>query len=702
MNPADPPLDYLIDKFSEETGDLLENAHSLSLTLLGSTQQYHDVAELFRIIHSVKGNAALLGFMPMKLLCHDLENLLDMCRKDPQRITKISADLIYKTISFLKASVERFTARKEMILDEQALECLRSEIAQCHASAAAPDQNDLWRQLVLKTDSFAKQYVGDDPQRLQYWDEIMKVLHAIKSDLGEKNILEEKALTEHKQSDPKRELLDFLATCDGESPDEEHCAELMRLLKELAEHATPGTQPIVREILDDCRSIIADDGLDSFLCELITEKIAAVEIDTRKKTVPLFYPDDLKSDLQEEKTIRVKKQNIDNLLSPLSELVIVTELFVHIQRRLEKIDMITDDVMAIKKNNELLSQVTTSLQAEIAEMRKVPVTALAQKAHHVALNIAATLGKKIAVTIDGSSVNVDKDIFECLQDPIVHIIRNCVDHGLESPEERLASGKSECGNLTVVFAEGTEAITIEIKDDGRGIDPDQVVRSAISKGFISDDEAGLLSDDEKLKLLFIPGFSTSKEVTEVSGRGVGLDVVRKNMTRIGGEIRLHSVCGTETVFCFVIPKKAFIKIVEGFLVSSGEYICVLPMEKVGESFQVIPANLTQLLEGKECLTHHGAVYEVKRLSCELGRQDDAAERKETIGVILDNGKNKEILLVDTVLGTQQVVVKDARGLSLSSPLVCGFAILGNEQIASVLDVDYLFQTKGKNIYAEQI
>lgn len=702
MNPADQPLDYLMDKFSEESGDLLESAHSLSLNLFSSSHQREDIAELFRIIHSVKGNAALLGFMSMKRLCHDLENLLEALRKEPKRIDQKNADLIYTTISFLKASVERFAARKEMVLDQDALDRLTTEIADCHSAHGHIDQNALWRDLMVQSESCMKECVGDDPMRVKCWDGFMSVLQTIKGDLEERNILEKKALEEEKCSDPKAALMTFLSECDIDAMDEDSIAELMRRLTGLLEAATPETQHAVREVIDDCREIISDEGFDSFLADLIVEKIQPVVIDTHKSSMPLLYPDDRTSELHEQKTIRVKKENIDNLLAPLSELVIITELFVHIQRRLEKIDVIASDVMAIKKNNELLSQVTAGLQAEISEMRKVPVTALAQKTQHVARNIADTLGKKIAVTIDGSGVYVDKDIFECLQDPLVHVIRNCVDHGLESPEDRVRSGKGECGNLIVSFAEERDAITIEVNDDGRGIDPENVAQAALTRGFITVDQVAGLSDDEKIKLLFIPGFSTSHKVTEVSGRGVGLDVVKKNISRLGGQIDLNSVPGVGTTFRFIIPKKAFIKIVEGFLVSSGEYICVLPMEKVGESFQVEDSTLTQLLDGKECLTHHGTVYEVKRLWTELGRETTHDTVHEDIGVILDNGYAKEIVLVEKIIGTQQVVVKDVRGLRLLNPLVCGFAILGNEKIASVLDVDQLFTTKGKSMYAEQI
>lgn len=698
MNHINDNVRNFFDKFCEESGDLLDEALSLSLKLTQSLKGSDSIHELFRIIHSLKGSAALLGLQPMKKICHDIETILHLYRDDETHIDSLGTQLIYKAITTLKVAVQRFVNTNDLGIPDLFVQQFASDCARYVEKPSLKSQNEMWQELSAECNLFSQAIALHDKSVREHWDLIIQKVEAIKHDLQTQKIISSKIeLKEESSSDTLNRLVLLLDQVSDDMPDHVNSEQVLKLLEELLSQSSFSIKEVISEAITIFKEMVPFDGLTTFVADSIKEKLSAVEHENALTLNPVLYRDDEADESQKESTIRVKKKNIDNILNPLGELVIVNEMFVHIQRRLETLLGSSGDVSAIKKNNEILSRITADLQYELSEMRQVPIASVGQKAQHVALNIAAALNKKIDITIEGGDVTCDKDIFEGIQDPIVHLIRNAVDHGIEETQDRSKAGKPERGLIVLRFSDNAEKLIITIRDDGKGVDPDAICKKAIEKGFISHEQGAILTDEQKTSLILLPGFSTARNVTDVSGRGVGLDVVCQNVQKLGGNVVIEGVAGVGTSFVLSIPKKAFVKIVNGFLVTAGNTICVFPVSNVGKSFQVEMRKVTTLVDGGECLMHHGKVYPLIRLASELGFTAQSGQSSSGIGVIIDNGKKEQIVLVDDILGTQQVVLKNIQGINFNTELILGFSILGNEKIAAMIDVDYFFK-QDRNVH----
>ena len=316
---------------------------------------------------------------------------------------------------------------------------------------------------------------------------------------------------------------------------------------------------------------------------------------------------------------------------------------------------------------------------------------MAYKARQIVEEISKERGKRINLSIRGDDLLIDKSLFDAIQDPFIHLIRNASDHGIEKKEVRKSHKKSEEGSIDITFSEDSENFFLTIKDDGKGVDPDEIVQKAIKKEMITQEASLSLNKQQKLNLLTLPGFSTLEKATELSGRGVGLDIVQKNITSVNGTLGIESELNRYTQMKISLPKNVFIKIINGFLVACAGVSCVLPIISVGESFEVELSQITKMPGGSECLKKNDKVYTVKRLKILLGLRKDDLSLNKKVGIVIHSGSNNNLLLVDEVLGTQQVVSKDVKGMKVNSSIVNNFAVLGNEKIAVMLDPDKIFK-----------
>ncbi len=386
--------------------------------------------------------------------------------------------------------------------------------------------------------------------------------------------------------------------------------------------------------------------------------------------------------------MRVYESTIDHFLDLIGDMVIIGETYGHIQKHFADKFGSMKVVTNLKKNNEFFNEISLALQKSVLEIRRVSIKTLLDRAPRIIRDVAMASQKKIRTEISGEDLLIDKSLLESIESPFMHLIRNSADHGIESSEIRKMNGKSEEGIIRIVVTEDSEIMSICISDDGAGIDKDFVLQKALDKGIVSPQTASQLSEKDIFQILFKPGFSTAKEVTEISGRGVGMDVVRKNIEAIGGKIRIQSVLKEGTSFFLEIPKTVCVNILEGFLVESSGSRFVLPMINVGESLLISEGDIVSSFDEGECILHHDKVFPIRRLNQILGLDNQKAST-QGVGVILDVENQNIILFVDKVLGTQQVVVKDINGLPKQSDLILGGAVLGDEQLAIVLNVNYL-------------
>ncbi len=374
-------------------------------------------------------------------------------------------------------------------------------------------------------------------------------------------------------------------------------------------------------------------------------------------------------------TVRVNTEKLDSLMDVVGELVIVQSQLVESARQ-------TGGTSAtLQRNVAQLARITKELQSTAMSLRMIPIKPTFQKMERLARDLARDFGKRVAFITSGEDTELDRTVVEEIGDPLVHMVRNALDHGLESSAARLAAGKSETGELHLrAFHQGSN-IVIELQDDGRGIDPDNIYRKAVEKGVIP--AGAQLTRDEILALIFAPGFSTAEKVTAVSGRGVGMDVVKRNIEKLRGKIEISSEVGRGSIFKIKLPLT--MAIIDGLVVRVGEDRFILPSTSVQMALRPAREAISTVHGHGEVLDLRGRFVPIHRLHRRFGINGDAANPWDGIVVIVETSGKVSALLVDEMVSKQEVVIKNLGAFMQNLPGVAGGAILGDGNIALILD-----------------
>ena len=376
-------------------------------------------------------------------------------------------------------------------------------------------------------------------------------------------------------------------------------------------------------------------------------------------------------------TVKVDLERVDSLVEMIGELVIVESMVVHAPEITE--------LTAPRVRNYLsqLGKITRDLQDVGMRMRMVPVRGVFQKMARMVRDLSHKSGKDVRLVVNGEGTEMDRSMVEQINDPLVHMIRNSVDHGIGSAEERIAAGKPKTGSVTLsAYHEGGNII-IEVRDDGRGLNREKILAKAIKNGLVS--ETDQLTDQEILNLIWAPGFSTAEEVTEVSGRGVGMDVVKRNIESMRGRITTQSTPGEGTVFKIMLPLT--LAIIDGMLVACGEERYIIPTLSIVESVKPVPSMLNSFTGKHEMINLRGEILPLLRVDRLFGLKGAAQELGEGLVVVVESVGRKVGLFIDDVLTQQQVVIKSL-GTGLGrTPYVSGAAILSDGVVGLIMNVE---------------
>ncbi len=399
--------------------------------------------------------------------------------------------------------------------------------------------------------------------------------------------------------------------------------------------------------------------------------------------------------LETDKTMRVSEKSIDSFLEYVGELVVVEEMFNYLQKKFASLSLDQNISKNFKRVIETFSTLSDSLRNSILEIRSVPAQTLLQKAPRIIRTVADEAGKLVDLTIEGDNIRIDKSYVELLDAPLTHIVRNAVDHGIETPSERIAAGKPEKGSVKITVQENRENIELIVSEDGRGLNLPAIAAKASEMGLIARGQK--LDENKILDMIFMSGVSTAKEVTEVSGRGVGMDVVKRNIDSAGGFINVETKKGCGTTFKITLPKSVSTQIVDGFLVKSGNETYVLPMEIIGESFVPEKKDISTVSGGKgEMVLRRGVLMSVVHLSKVLGNTIDlngaaviSEQTANKVMITIEMGEKNYALCVDDILGVQKVVVKHVEALPVESDCFEGAAMMGDGSVAMIISLEGL-------------
>ncbi|MEL9441831.1 chemotaxis protein CheA [Escherichia coli] len=629
--------------FFDEADELLADMEQHLLVLQPEAPDAEQLNAIFRAAHSIKGGAGTFGFSVLQETTHLMENLLDEARRGEMQLNTDIINLFLETKDIMQEQLDAYKQSQEP--DAASFDYICQALRQLALEAKDETPSAVTRlSVVAKSEPQDEQSRSQSPRRI--------ILSRLKA--GEVDLLEEEL---------------------------GHLTTLTDVVK--------GTDSLSAILTGD----IAEDDITAVLCFVIeADQITFETVEVSPKISP---PPVLKlaaeqaptGRVEREKTtrssestsIRVAVEKVDQLINLVGELVITQSMLAQRSSELDPVnhgDLITS-MGQLQRN-------ARDLQESVMSIRMMPMEYVFSRYPRLVRDLAGKLGKQVELTLVGSSTELDKSLIERIIDPLTHLVRNSLDHGIELPEKRLAAGKNSVGNLILSAEHQGGNICIEVTDDGAGLNRERILAKAASQGLTVSEN---MSDDEVAMLIFAPGFSTAEQVTDVSGRGVGMDVVKRNIQEMGGHVEIQSKQGTGTTIRILLPLT--LAILDGMSVRVADEVFILPLNAVMESLQPREADLHPLAGGERVLEVRGEYLPIVELWKVFNVAGAKTEATQGIVVILQSGGRRYALLVDQLIGQHQVVVKNLESNYRKVPGISAATILGDGSVALIVDVSAL-------------
>ncbi len=660
------------EMFFEETEELLADLERLLLTVDIDAPDIEDINAIFRIAHSIKGGAATFGFSDLIEITHVLESMLDKIRHGEDVFTAEHQEVLLQSRDVLKMQLDGLRYNTPVDIDRAVdIKIVLMTMTDKQALQPAPHVLEADNGLVTSETNYAKKFHIELP---------------IVSARDLESLIEELSLLgdlTHTQEDGKCAILD-LATDEGVDDILALCSFVLdpNLVKVTEKNAVPLTK--VADLLDD------DDGSFGFFDlpdEIVVVQNSVIVIKPEpapitvapKKEAPKVDAAAINTDAT---SIRVSVEKVDQLINLVGELVITHAM---ILKRTEGMD----DVLFETLLNGItqLGQNSRDLQETAMSMRMMPIDVVFSRFPRMVRELASKLGKQINLVTQGNNIELDKGLIERIIDPLTHLVRNSIDHGIETTDIRLQKGKSELGRLTLSATHQGGHVLIEVSDDGAGLNRERILQKAQSEGVPIREG---MSDDEVWQLIFAPGFSTAETVTDLSGRGVGMDVVKRNINSLGGVVNIKSMAGAGTVTSVSLPLT--LAIMDGMSIKIGDETYILPLNYVLESFQPLGVNLKEINGTSSLIFVRDRYLPIIPLFEVFDIEARHKDPTSGILVVIASDDKRAALLVDELVGQQQIVVKNIESNFRKINNISGATIMGDGSVSLIIDVSDLLNS----------
>jgi len=656
--------------FFEECNEILADLEVHLTQLQEEALDNEGLNAVFRAAHSIKAGAGAFGFTDLVNFTHSFEALLDKMRDGEIDQTPQVADLLVRggdvLAELVSAAQENRSAGPDFGADvlEQVNDLLGSGQK---PTEAAPDA-DAQQATVSSGMGIWTIRLTPNADLFKNATEPLLLIRELR-ELGSLKIK-----CDRSQLPPLRKLDPELAYFSWTFELESECSRAD--IEEVFEFVDDTCEIVIERAASS-----AEDAKGAEAPPQDAEVQPEVSLPAKSVAAKEAAPAGNKAKAAAASSIRVELGRIDRLVNTVGELVITQAMLAQ-----ELADLTADIERQPIAGQEQLANLTRELQECVMAIRMQPVKSVFARMPRLVRDLSGKLGKKINLRMSGEHTEVDKTIIEELADPLTHMIRNSIDHGLETPDERLAAGKPEEGTIDLSAAHVGGNIVISISDDGAGINRERVLAIAIDKGIVQPDAH--LTDQEIDELIFAPGFSTAEEVTDISGRGVGMDVVRRNIVSLGGRIQIQSQPGHGTRLNMLIPLT--LAVLDGMIVAVGNQRYILPITSIVESFRPSPSQMRRLDDWTQVVQIRGEFIRIVRL-CDLFNVENATHDPTQGLVVLTEvaGGGKIGITVDELIGQQQIVIKSLNDNFDPVPGISGATILGNGKVALILDIEQL-------------
>ena len=743
--PLDDDQIEIIQEFATESRDMIEQLEP-AIIELGQNSDSETINSIFRLFHSMKGSAGFLEFDHMTRVAHAAENLLDLIRNNEIELVPNHVTLLCAACDFAKEALDMvesdynddaMVAPADDISEQlhQAIELakgggeVQAETVEENSTPAADEQptSDSDFPEMEITDEMRLSFVQEGNELLQNteqgllsWGEnqddkefigdIFRNIHSFKGNCGFFGFSQIEKISHQMEN-----ILDRIKSGSKlavDNPADQLLASL-DVLQKAVNNISDGKDDTVENLdqhVSDLQALIAPLLGDFLVEEGVKEESVSKAVETQKKPVGEILVEQgtasseqvnnaLKKQqdtIQKAKAaakpvartktpakrqdIRVELGKLDSLINLIGELVIAENMLIH------NPDLKGLELENFNKAGQHMSKLVRELQEMAMTIRMIPVSGLFRRMIRLVHDISVKAGKKVELELIGEETEMDKTVIETITDPLVHLLRNSLDHGLEPPDERLAAGKNEKGTVRLSARHEEGEVWVTIEDDGRGLNKEKILEKAISKGLIEGDGSDL-TDKQINNLIFAPGFSTAAQITDISGRGVGMDVVKKNLEKIKGKIDVYSTPGQGSKIILRIPLT--LAIIDGMIVRVGTASCIVPTLSMLEAFRPVAEQITTTPDGEELAKVRENFLPIIRLYEILGKEPDSSKLEDGILIVLEYQETRFCLFIDEILGQQQTVIKGLSNFIGNVPGVSGCTILGDGNVCLILDVGTL-------------
>lgn len=674
-----------IEMFYQDAEEHIQSMTDALLDLENNPGDQEALSSVFRAAHSMKSSSAMVGFMHVSEFTHKMEDLIGFYRDSNIQITSQEVTILFKAFDILKEMLgqlqDESSEAKRNLTKKQAKELL-CKFEQIRSGIS--DEQTAHKSPVIRIRM-------DENLRAMIYE------HKLNGEqIYEINVIFDKNC---QMVYPRAFLIvTQLTNCgtvlksEPNIEDDQSCFEF-----ELAMIYASNAHE------DKIASIISVSEVDTFVINNVTDHDQFEWIDNKEEESNAIESDfktesdtsiktsfDRREDRLKIQTVRVNIDKLDRLLNLTAELVIhrgrTFELTQQLVDRYGKHGYVEDLLEAYVQQGTVLSQ----LQETITEARMVEIGTVFTKFRRLVRDLAQSRNKKVNLVIEGEETELDKKVIDQLGDPLTHMIRNSLDHGLETPEERIKVGKSPESNLFLKATHRGNAIVVTVEDDGRGIDPEVLRTKAIEKGIISNEEAKKLNTKESYSLILRPGFSTAKEVTDISGRGVGMDVVRRAIEQLGGNIEIESQLGKGTAISLKVPLT--LGIIQALLVESNKEIYALPISSIAETIRISNKEIYTIQGKGNVFRLRDIVVPLVNLNNIVSHHFNDNNTNSFYVAVLKHSDNFVGLVVDRMVNEQEVVMKSIDGDISKAKYIAGASILGNGRVILILDTNSLIES----------
>lgn len=698
-------MDQLRKMFYEECRENLEVLEEILLDLEPSSVDIETINTIFRAAHSIKGGAATFNLFDISEFTHSVEAYLDQVRNEKLFLSKSSVDVLLRSCDCIKDMLEGHESNSDVdaalkeavngelkqLLNEQEDNEIQTEEDNTQSNKAAPELDDVegnWQvKFVPHSDIF---FSGNDPLRIireiRELDE-EATIECCSPDIPELSEIEPElcylhwtfVLTAETQEEDIREIFEWV---------EDECD------LEIQRASTTDIEPKLNETGTSSQPEPSNENTPSsasISSEVTDQQATKQEVVSKPSSTPS------KSSKADSgvSSIRVDIDKVDGLINLVGELVITQSMLTEIGN-----DFTVDKLEKLKAGLDQLLQNSKDLQENVLNIRMLPMSFAFSRFPRLVRDLSGRLEKEVDLQIVGENTELDKTVLERIVDPLVHLVRNGIDHGIEMPEQRKQSGKPEMGVIKLDAFHQGGSIIIEVEDDGAGINCDVLWEKAVKKGVVAEDaRREEMTDKQVVNLIFAPGFSTAEEVSDISGRGVGMDVVKRNIEELGGHIEVESKLGKGSKFTISLPLT--LAILDGQLVKVSGEVYIIPLLTIIESIQIDTSCVKHAAGGVELYRLRDENIPILRLQDEF-EMGSSGELQDRILCFVEAAGNRVGLLIDELLDQQQVVIKSLESNYSKVAGISGATILGDGSVSLILDIQglitsFLDKTSDSNV-----